>query len=128
MEIDKRILNDSEYLKDLELCQLRLYKDGDLNWFILVPMRENVIDWCDLSIKEQHLLTEEIDYCCRLLRKYVGPDKINVASLGNMVAQMHVHIIARYYDDRAWPKPIFGTASKKTYQSYMLETWIKRLQ
>lgn len=127
MIIDKRIQNDSEYLKDFNLCQLRLYKDGDLDWFILVPRVERVKDWCDLSAESQIQLTKEINHVCELLKKYARPDKINVASLGNMVPQMHVHIIARYKNDRAWPNAVWGTKSKKTYQSFMATDWRNKL-
>jgi len=126
MDIDKRILNDTEYLADFDLCQLRLYKDGDLDWFVLIPMIDNVIDWMDLDISKQIQLTKEIDQVCHLLKRYCVFDKINVASLGNMVPQMHIHIVARRKDDRAWPKAIWGTQSKKSYQSYMLDEWAKR--
>lgn len=126
MEIDKRILNDTAFVKNLDLCQLRLYKDGDLDWFVLIPMKENIIDWDDLTIDEQLQLTKEIDMVCKKMRKYSDFDKINVASLGNMVPQMHIHIIARKKTDRAWPGAVFGTKSKKSYQDYMCETWVKR--
>lgn len=127
MDIDKRILNDSLFLKDLSLCQLRLYKDGDLDWFLLIPRKEAVVDWNDLCIIDQIELTKEIDYVCNLIKRYASPDKINVASLGNMVPQMHVHIIARYKNDRAWPNPVWGSKSKKTFQNYMWEAWNQRL-
>jgi len=127
MEIDKRIINDSDFLKVLKLSELRLYKDGDLAWFLLVPRVEKVIEWTDLSKENQKILTEEIDYVCKLLKKYINPDKINIGTLGNMVPQMHVHIIGRFKTDRAWPGAVWGTKSKKSYQQYMLEDWIKRI-
>lgn len=123
MLIDKRIENDSEYIQDLELSQLRLYKDGDLDWFLLIPRVEGVKDWHELDENLQMQLTREINYCCKLLEKYAKPDKINVGSLGNMVPQMHIHIIARYKNDRAWPHAIWGSQSKKTYQSFMADDW-----
>lgn len=127
MQIDKRILNDSVYIKELQLSQLRLYKDGDLDWFLLVPRVDGVQDWDDLDVSLQMQLTEEINYVCKLLRKYGTPDKINIGSLGNMVPQMHIHIIARKNNDRAWPGAIWGTKSKKTYQGFMAHDWIQRL-
>lgn len=127
MDIDKRILNDSDYLKNLKLCELRLYKDGDLDWFLLVPMLDGIIDWSDLSIENQMQLTREIDYVCTLLKKYSDYDKINIGSLGNMVPQMHVHIIARRKSDRAWPGSVWGTKSKKSYQDYMHKDWLRRV-
>ena len=113
MLIDKRIENDSEYIQDLELSQLRLYKDGDLDWFLLIPRVEGVKDWHELDENLQMQLTREINYCCKLLEKYAKPDKINVGSLGNMVPQMHIHIIARYKNDRAWPNAIWEQKVKR---------------
>lgn len=127
MLIDKNIENDSEFIADLELSQLRLYKDGDLDWFLLVPRLEDVKDWDDLTINQQFQLTKEINYACKLLKRYGNPDKINVGSLGNMVPQMHIHIIARKKNDRAWPGAIWGTKSKKNYQDFMACDWKKRI-
>lgn len=127
MEIDKRIINDSEFLKDLDLCQLRLYKDGDLAWFLLVPRVSGIIEWTDLLPQQQIVLTQEIDYVCNLLKKYIKPDKINIGTLGNMVPQMHIHIIGRYKNDRAWPGAVWGTKSRKSFQSYMTTDWKDRI-
>jgi diadenosine tetraphosphate (Ap4A) HIT family hydrolase len=126
MEIDKRILKDSVFLKRLDLCELRLLKDGDCSWFVLVPLRENVVEWIDLSAADQRLLTTEIDFVCQTLKRFDKPDKINIGALGNMVPQLHIHIIARYKGDRAWPGAIWNTKSKKSYQDYMSDIWIKR--
>lgn len=128
MQIDENILVSSDYIKDLELSQLRLFKDGDIDWFVLVPRINDAINWHDLSQKEQNQLNNEINYVCRLLEKYSKPDKINVANLGNIVSQMHVHVIARYKNDRAWPSAIWGTQSKKNYQNFMAQVWMKRIQ
>ena len=126
MEIDKRILKDSDFIKELALCQLRLYRDGDLDWFILIPKRDNTIEWTDLSAVDQSVLTQEIDFVCQKLKRYSRPDKINIGALGNMVPQLHIHIIARYRTDRAWPGAIWNTQCKKSYQNYMAKEWINR--
>jgi diadenosine tetraphosphate (Ap4A) HIT family hydrolase len=126
MKIDKRILKDSVFLKRLDLCELRLLKDGDCSWFILIPLKDNIIEWLDLCLDDQITLTKEIDFVCKKLKKFDKPDKINIGALGNMVPQLHIHIIARYKNDRAWPGAIWNTKSKKSYQDYMSEIWIKR--
>lgn len=123
MEVDSRILNDSVFIKQLELCQLRLMKDGDCSWFVLVPMVENTIEWTDLDLGDQVQLTSEIDFVCGFLKKFDKPDKINIGALGNMVPQLHIHIIARYRSDRAWPGAIWNTKNKKNYQNYMSDRW-----
>lgn len=125
-KLDQRIEATSFHIKKLELCELRLVEDGDNPWFLLIPTEENIIDWQDLSLDKQMILTKEIDFICRMLKKYSHPDKINVGSLGNMVPQMHVHIIARYKTDRAWPGAIWGTRAKKALQREEIDLWKKR--
>ena len=125
-KLDHRIEATSYHIKNLELCELRLVGDGENPWFLLIPKEENIIDWNDLSLEKQFILTKEIDYICRELKHYTNPDKINVGSLGNMVPQMHVHIISRYKNDRAWPGAIWGTTAKKSFQMEEIELWKKR--
>lgn len=122
MQIDTRIVQDSIELHTLELCQLRLMRDGDLDWFVLVPLRENIVDWCDLSLDDQKVLCTEIDFVCRLL-KVTSPDKLNVASLGNIVPQMHVHVIARFKSDRSWPRPVWGSSPTKPFDPTKVNFW-----
>ena len=122
MNLHPKLDADSLFIKDLELCQLRLIPDGENPWFLLIPKRENMREWCDLSREDQHLLSDEIDWLCQKL-KSVQPDKLNVASLGNMVPQLHIHVIARYQIDRAWPGPIWGTQANKEFEDSMLERW-----
>lgn len=127
--IDSKLLNDSEFIADLELSQLRLLKDGELDWFLLIPRKETnhensyFIEWTDLQVEDQVQLTKEIDFVSRLLKDHVGPDKINIASIGNIVSQLHVHIIARYKTDRAWPKTIWGTESKQKLDVKRVSYW-----
>ncbi len=126
MEIDKRILKDTVFIKDLQISELRLLKDGDLDWFVLVPKVPGTIELIDLSLDEQELLLRDIDRVSRILKQFSNPDKINIGALGNMVPQLHIHIIARYKSDRAWPNAVWGTKSKKNYQDYMAKEWIQR--
>jgi diadenosine tetraphosphate (Ap4A) HIT family hydrolase len=77
-------------------------------WLILVPRRENIVEWIDLPREEQHQLSDEIAICSHILQAVVTPEKLNIATLGNQVAQLHVHIIARYSTDNAWPNPVWG--------------------
>ena len=122
MNIDSRLLEDSIEIQTLSLSQLRLMKDGDLDWFLLVPLRENVKDWSDLSIDDQLILTREINYICNIL-KTTEPDKLNVASLGNLVPQLHIHLIARFKRDRAWPRPIWGTHPTRPFDPTKVNFW-----
>ena len=128
MEIHSKLLDDTHFLIDLPLSQLRMIPDGEITWFVLIPMRENMIDWSDLPLDDQYQLTQEINQLCHLLKEHKNPDKINVASLGNKVPQLHIHVMARYKEDRAWPGAIFGTQSGKEFQIEELEFWKDKLK
>lgn len=117
MKLHAQLEKDSLFVCELELCQVRLIPDGELPWILLIPRRENLIDWSDLTQQEQYQLTDEINFVCQKFKKQFQPDKLNIASLGNMVAQLHIHVIARYKNDRAWPHPIWGTSSKAPFSA-----------
>lgn len=130
--IDPKLLNDSEFIAELQLSQLRLLKDGELDWFLLIPLKASGNDiaevtafteWTDLGLVDQLQLTKEIDFVTRLLKDHVSPDKINIASIGNVVSQLHVHIIARYKTDRAWPGTIWGTQSRQKLDIKRISYW-----
>jgi diadenosine tetraphosphate (Ap4A) HIT family hydrolase len=123
MQINERILADSEFITKLKLSEVRLIKDGDLDWFVLIPLKEGKKDWSDLDIEDQFELCREISLVSEKLGD-VNPDKINVASLGNMVPQLHIHVLARYKNDRAWPGAIWGTQASKEFDKSRAEFWI----
>lgn len=123
MEIHSKLQEDSHFIIDLPLSQLRIIPDGDNPWFLLIPMREGKKDWSDLDLDDQYQLTQEINQVCNLLKEHKDPDKLNVASLGNMVPQLHIHVIARYKEDRAWPGPIWGTESTSEFTLEDIEFW-----
>ncbi|OUR99735.1 hypothetical protein A9Q84_01545 [Halobacteriovorax marinus] len=122
MEIDERLLNDSEAIVSMDLCELRLIKDGEVDWFLLIPLRENMIDWSDLTLEDQMTLSYEITLVSRKLKE-MEVDKINVGSLGNIVPQLHIHVIGRKKTDRAWPNAIWGTSSPKAFESSRVDFW-----
>ena len=126
MQIDARLIEDSIEICNLTLSQLRLMRDGDVDWFLLIPLREEVKDWCDLSIEDQLVLTREIDYVSRLVKE-TKVDKINVASLGNLVSQLHIHIIGRLKADRAWPRPIWGTSATRPFDPTKVNFWKNKM-
>lgn len=126
-KLDSKLEESSVFIKDLRLCQARLNFDGDVDWIVLVPKKEGMKDWSDLDLDDQYQLTREIDMVCKALKAEVAPDKINVASLGNIVPQLHVHVIARYRNDRAWPGAIFGTSPAKEFSGERAKFWDKKL-
>ncbi|MBS0581583.1 MAG: HIT domain-containing protein [Proteobacteria bacterium] len=114
-ELHPRLAADSHFLRDLELSRVLLMDDARFAWLILVPMRSGMRDWIDLAHAEQHRLLDEVERCSRALRACVRPDKLNVAALGNMVPQLHVHVVARHVGDAAWPKPVWGVGEAAPY-------------
>ncbi len=99
---------DSFYVAEMELCQVRLMDNKLFPWLLLIPIREGAREWIDLSRDEQHRLSDEIAIVSHLFQALVTPHKLNIATLGNQVEQLHVHLIGRYKEDRAWPNPVWG--------------------
>ena len=100
---------DSMFLGKLELCQVRLLSDSDHPWILLIPVKENIKEIHELTESEQVILIKEISKVSKAFEILFNPDKINVGALGNMVSQLHVHVICRYRGDRSWPGAIWGT-------------------
>ena len=106
---------DTSPVGDLPLSRLLLANDANYPWLLLVPRCAGVSEIIDLDEAGQAELTREIALVCRALKAAVPCDKLNVAALGNMVPQLHVHIIARRRGDPAWPKPIWGVVPARAY-------------
>ncbi|MDH5751502.1 MAG: HIT family protein [Deltaproteobacteria bacterium] len=115
--LDPRLEGDTLEVTDLRLCRVRLMNDRDVPWLILVPRRSGVVELFDLSADERAQLMEETTLAARALSRLHKPDKVNLGALGNMVRQFHVHIIARYQTDRAWPGAIWNTGPATPYDS-----------
>ena len=113
--LDTRIASDSVPVCELGLSSLRLMRDANYPWLVLVPRRESLSEIIDLSPDERIELMREIGRVSEALRQVVRCDKLNIASLGNRVRQLHVHVIARTTDDPAWPNPVWGAAPPNPY-------------
>ncbi|MEO7013925.1 MAG: HIT family protein [Dokdonella sp.] len=127
-ELDPRLAGDSHPLCRFELCDLRLMDDANYPWLILVPRVIAVRDLIDLDHQQRHRLSDETDRAGRLLRHAFHPHKLNVAALGNVVAQLHVHVIARFEDDPAWPAPVWGRVEACAYSPEALIERTRLLQ
>lgn len=103
-----RLAADSHLLADLPLCQLRRMRDARWPWLLLVPRVPDRRELTDLDSTQQAQLMREIDLCSCLLLAVARPTKLNTAALGNIVEQLHVHLVARHVGDAAWPGPIWG--------------------
>ena len=111
-ELDLRLARDARDVTNLPLCNVRLMDNKKFPWIILVPRIAGASEWIDLARAEQHQLSDEIAVVSHILKALVTPDKLNIATLGNQVGQLHVHVIARYKADAAWPNPVWGGASE----------------
>ena len=110
------------------LSELRLMDDAHHPWLILVPRVADAVEIVDLDPEQQQQLMHEIADASRLLQSQFRPHKINVAALGNLVPQLHVHVIARFQEDIAWPKPVWGMAAAQPYPPEALIERIGRLR
>ena len=110
-----QLAKDSVLVIELPLCSVRLIKDANYPWLILVPKVADISDVIDLSAAQQQTLWQESAIVSRALKHLFTPDKLNIAALGNMVPQLHLHHIVRYQHDVSWPKPIWGQVPAKAY-------------
>lgn len=106
--LHEQLATDTLVVGDWQLCRLLRMNDRTYPWLILVPRRPEIREIIDLGNEDQHQLMTEIGTASHALRQLHAPDKINVAALGNMVPQLHVHVIGRFTSDPAWPRPIWG--------------------
>jgi diadenosine tetraphosphate (Ap4A) HIT family hydrolase len=111
--IDEALLVDSYFICDLALSKLYLKNDKENPWFLLIPQKPQMVELMELSSEEQGLLMEEVTVVSEFLKLYYHPYKINVGALGNIVRQLHIHVIARFQEDRAWPNPLWGVAPRE---------------
>lgn len=108
--LDPRLEQDSIFITDLALCQVRLENVRNFPWLILVPRVDNLTEVHQLSVEQQAQLMDESSRCAQALNQCFALDKINVGALGNVVSQLHWHVVGRRTDDDAWPKPVWGFA------------------
>jgi diadenosine tetraphosphate (Ap4A) HIT family hydrolase len=119
--VDPVIEQNSIFIKNMGLSSVYLKNDKENPWFVIVPRKLNAVELIDLNHEEQNMLMEEVTIVSEFLKSYYRPHKMNVGSLGNIVQQLHVHIIARYPTDRAWPGPIWGTPTSLEFDQNELE-------
>lgn len=113
--LDPRLADDTVPVTDLPLCEVRLMDDANHPWLVLVPKVADAVELIDLTPAQRTLLGAEIAIASRALKTLFKPDKLNVAALGNLVPQLHVHVIARFTTDIAWPRPVWGAADARAY-------------
>jgi diadenosine tetraphosphate (Ap4A) HIT family hydrolase len=126
-ELHPRLEADCISIGSFPLCRLLLMNDANYPWFILVPQRASIREVFELSEDDQHQLLRESSALSRVISDHFNADKINVAALGNMVPQLHIHHIVRYESDPAWPAPVWGHAPAEPYSEEELSELVKTL-
>ena len=125
--LDNRLAEDTIYVRELPLCRFLLMNDKRYPWLILVPRYNGLSEIHDLPDKDQSTLISEVTAATRALENLFQPKKINVAALGNMVSQLHIHVIARFEKDEAWPSPVWGIGKSESYSRNEAKRIVKQL-
>jgi diadenosine tetraphosphate (Ap4A) HIT family hydrolase len=126
--LDKKLADDTLLISDLKLCRLLLMNNKNYPWLILVPRKNNLKELIDLHFTEQVLLLEEINLVSKILQKIFNPDKLNIATLGNVVQQLHMHVIARFKNDISFPRPVWVSTESVSYSAGEAENLIKQIK
>ena len=126
--LDSRLQQDTLVIGDFPLCRLLLMNDANYPWFILVPRRESVSELFQLDAADQALLWRETTQLAELLKDVFDADKMNVATLGNVVSQLHMHVIVRRREDPAWPAPVWGKLPVCAYSQAQVAVIRQRLR
>ena len=126
-KVNKSFIKNSHLIADLKLCSIRLIDNAKFPWIILIPKRKNINDISELNSKDQMLLMKEIVHCSKLMKKIFKTKKLNVEKIGNIVPQLHIHIIARSTKDSTWPLSVW-VAKGKPYSKELLKKIIDLLK
>lgn len=126
-EMDERLIKDTVPLGISGLCHILLMNDSRYPWVVLVPHCSAVSEVFELSAEQQQQLWQETTQVAELLKQEFQADKINIATLGNVVKQLHMHIVVRMQDDASWPDPVWGKGVAQPYSAEALGTLRKRL-
>ena len=124
-KINKLFLKESYLITELKLCSVRLINNSKFPWIILIPKRKKITDITELKTKDQILLMKEIVYCSKIMKKTFKTKKLNVEKIGNIVSQLHIHVIARFKNDSSWPLSVWVTRGKPYSKKLLLATILK---
>lgn len=126
--LDPRLKADTRHVATLPLCEVLLMNDARYPWLILVPRQDDCVEILDLSDEARATLWREIQQVAAALREVMPCDKLNIGALGNIVRQLHVHIVARREGDAAWPGPVWGHGRAERYSDDALQSIVHRLR
>ena len=123
-----QLQKDTIDIGDLPLCRVLVIKDATYPWLLLVPRRPDVVEIIDLGEVEQSQLMTETTRVARAVKEVTKCDKLNIAALGNVVPQLHVHIVARRTSDAAWPRPVWGIIPALAHDAGEVQAFISELR
>jgi diadenosine tetraphosphate (Ap4A) HIT family hydrolase len=126
--LDPRLQADTRHITALALCDVLLMNDTRFPWLVLVPRRTGLVEVCDLSTEEQLDLWREVAHASSVLRSTAPFDKLNLGALGNIVRQLHVHVVGRRDGDAAWPGPVWGSGPAQAYSTDELDRSLAHLR
>ena len=126
-KLDRKFLKSSYHITDLKLCTIRLNDNSKFPWLILIPKRNKIADMSDLKSKDQILLMKEIVYISKIMKKLFKTSKLNVEKIGNVIPQLHIHIIARYKKDASWPFSVW-IVKGKFYNKKLADSFVKKIR
>ena len=126
-KVSKSFLRDSYYITELKLCNIRLIDNSKFPWIILIPKRKKITDIFQLKKKDQNLLIKEIVYASKVMKKTFKAFNLNIEKIGNVVSQLHIHVIARSKKDSSWPLSVWAV-KKKNYSKIALEKTIFKIK
>ena len=126
-KVSKSFLKDSFYITELKLCTIRLIDNSKFPWIILIPKRKKITDIFQLKKKDQNLLIKEIVYASKVMKKTFKAFNLNIEKIGNVVSQLHIHVIARSKKDSSWPLSVW-VVKKKNYSKITLEKTIFKIK
>ena len=126
-KLDRKFLKTSHHIIDLRLCTIMLHDNSRFPWVILIPKRNKITEMTDLNSKDQILLMKEIIYVSRIMKKLFKTSKLNIEKIGNIVPQLHIHIIARSKKDSSWPLSVWVVRSKH-YSKINLKNTIEKIR
>lgn len=127
-ELHSQLRADTVAVGQFQLSLVLLHRDANFPWLILVPKREGIREIFHLDESDQVQLLRESSHLAEVMTSVYAPKKINIATLGNMVPQLHLHHVARFEDDPAWPRAIWGALPAKPYDPELLEKRVRRLR
>jgi diadenosine tetraphosphate (Ap4A) HIT family hydrolase len=127
-QLHPQLAQDTVPVGDLPLVRVLASRDANYPWLLLVPRRPGAREVIDLTEHDQQQLTADISTVARALKQATGCHKLNIAAIGNIVPQLHVHVVARRTDDAAWPKPVWGTVPPRAYGAGELETFVSTIR